>query len=212
MRKFILLLVLLSLPSAASAVETILDQPHWSLELKEGSFAPALDDWAHSYGKRSMPEYAASLAYKFLQQLELGVGVGSIRAKGQAFAGLHDISAGSVTYELHPVSVFAVFRGVVGEDQLLIPYVGGGWTRMNYIETIQDQGTVRGHANGYHIRGGLQLSLNILDQRAGNRIYQDYGIFRTSVFIEAERCSAVVRSVSIDLGGTAYAGGLLFEF
>ena len=69
-----------------------------------------------------------------------------------------------------------------------------------------------GHADGYHIRGGLQLSLDIFDPRAANLMFLSYGVHHTFVFVEAEYTRAVVSSVSTDLGGTAYLGGLLFEF
>ena len=68
MKKTILLLVLLLLPSAVFAAEPVLDQPHWSVEVKGGRFAPALENWAHFYGTRSMPEYAASLALSLASQ------------------------------------------------------------------------------------------------------------------------------------------------
>lgn len=212
MKKSIVLLILLLLPSAAFAAEPLLDQPHWSLEVKGGTFAPALANWAQYYGKRSMTEYSASLAYKLLRQIEVGVGAGSTRAKGQAFAIQHNVSAGGVTYELFPVNAFVLARGVLVDDQVLVPYVGGGFTRIFYRERIQDQETDRGHADGYHVRGGLQLSLNIFDPNASNHMYRDYGVYHTYFFVEAERSRAIVRSVSVNLGGTAYRAGLLFEF
>lgn len=212
LKKAFILLAVLLLPSTTFAADQLLEQPHWSLEVKGGAMAPALENWEHYYGKRTMLEYAVSLAYKVLPQLEFGAGVGWIKADGRAQKVFHATLAGDMTYELDPVNVFIVARGVFTDDQLLVPYAGGGWTRMYYQQAIQDQGTVRGHADGYHARAGLQVSLDSMDARASTRMYQDYGIYHTYFFIEAVYTRAIDRPTSIDLGGTSYLGGLLFEF
>jgi hypothetical protein len=207
-----LIFMLMLFPSSAMAEDPTLSRPHWSLEIKGGRFTPALENWSQFYGKRSMPEYAATIAYKLLRQVEVGAGAGSMRGKGQSYAVQHGIAVGNVTYELFPVNAFILVRGIVSEDQWLVPYVGGGWTRMYYREKIEDQNDVRGHADGYHARGGLQLSLDVIEQSSTNRMYIDYGVYHTSLFVEVEYSRAMVRSVSTNLGGTAYLGGLLFEF
>jgi hypothetical protein len=43
-------------------------------------------------------------------------------------------------------------------------------------------------------------------------MYADYGVFHTYFFIEAAYTRVLERTTSIDLGGTAYFGGLLFGF
>jgi hypothetical protein len=206
------ILMLLLLPSAAFAEDPLLSQPHWSLEVKGGMFAPVLENWAQFYGKKSMPEYAGTLAYKFLRQVEVGVGAGAMRAKGQAYAPIHKKYAGTVAYELFPVNAFLLVRGVFREDQLVVPYLGGGFSRIYYREKASDQPTSRGHADGYNVRGGLQLSLDFIDRSSQNRMFLDYGVYHTYLFVETEYSRAVVRSISANLGGTAYLGGLLFEF
>ena len=61
-------------------------------------------------------------------------------------------------------------RGVFSENQWLIPYAGGGWTRMFYREEVTDQACARGYANGYHARAGVQLVLDGLDPNAAHRM------------------------------------------
>lgn len=199
-------------PLAAYADDAVLERPHWSIEVKGGSFAPVLKNWAQYYGKRSMPEFEGALAYKLIRQIEVGVSGGYIRGKGHAFAPVHGTTAGSVTYELAPLNVFVLLRGVINEEQWVVPYAGGGFTRLFYREQVEGQSTVKGSVDGYHVRGGLQFSLDALDQSAANSMYLDYGIYHTYLFIEAEYTHAVLRSVSTNLGGTAYLAGLLFEF
>ena len=200
------------LSSSAYAAEPLPDRPYWSLELKGGTFTPALENWEQYYDKKNMPAYGGTLAYKVLRQLEVGIGAGSARAAGHAYAPIHGITSGTVVYQIYPVDVFILARGVISEDQWLVPYVGGGWTRMYYREKVLDQETVRGSADGYHYRGGLQLLLDGIDKDAANSLYLDYGVYHTYFFVEAERTQAKVKSSSLDLGGTAYQIGLLFEF
>lgn len=212
MRKIILLLLIILAPVVVNAADETVERPHWSIEVKGGNFTPVLKNFVQYYGKRSMPEYAGSLAYKLVRQVEVGISGGYTRAKGQAFAPIHGTAAGSVTYELFPLNVFVLLRGVIKEEQWVVPYAGGGFTRLFYREQIEGQDTVKGSVDGYHVRGGLQFSLDAVDQSAANNMYRDYGIYHTYLFIETEYTHAVQRSVSTNLGGTAYLGGLLFEF
>lgn len=219
MKKIILLLLLMSIiPVVSFGADSVLDKTNWSLEVKGGNFAPALDNWAQYYSKRSMPEYGGSLAYKLFRQLELGVEGGYIKGEGHAFAPLHSqqagtaVYAGSVTYELLPLNVFILARGIINENQWVVPYIGGGFTRMYYREKVEGQDMTKGSADGTHVRGGLQFLLDGIDRDAANSMYMDYGVFHTYFFIEAEKTSATVKAVSVQLGGTAYTAGMLFEF
>ncbi len=207
-----MLLIVLFAPAVVHAADPLIDHPHWSLEIKGGTFAPALSNWAQYYDKRSMPAFEGSLAYKLIRQIDIGISGGYAQDKGHAYAPVHAASAGEVTYRIVPVNLFILLRGLVSENQWLVPYVGGGFTRLYYQEKIEGQDSVRGSVDGYHVRGGLQFLLNGLDENAANRMYMDYGVDHTYLVVETEYTHAVVRSDSINLGGTAYLMGLLFEF
>ena len=212
MKKFIMLLIVLFVPAVVHAADSILARPCWSVEIKGGMFAPALSDWAKYYGDRSMFAFAGSVAYKPIRQLDIGISVGFAEDKGHAYQQGHNAPAGEVTYRVAPVNVFVLVRGVLSEDQWVVPYVGGGYTSMYYQEKIESQGTVNGSVDGYHVRGGLQFLLDGLDGSAAHGMYQDYSVQHTYLFGEVEYTHAVERSLSIDLGGTAYYMGFLFEF
>ena len=200
---------------SAQAAEPALERPHWSLELKGGVFIPDIDNWATYYGRRDISEYGGSLAYKITQQIEVGLEGSYIKDKGQGLAPLHGIVTGDVTYELAPLNVFVLVRAVFRDNQVLIPYAGGGWTRMYYREKVQYQGDIKGSTDGYHARAGLQLVLDSMDPRAASNLYMDYGVFRTSLFFEARHIRAMITDLngtSVNLGGTSWLGGLLFEF
>ncbi len=214
MKKLILLLLLVVMPALAHAEDSDSDQaqarPYWSFEMKGGVFTPALPNFSQYYSKRDIDEYSMSLAYKIIRQVEIGVEGGYLSSHGQALAPIHNIASGSVTYDLYPANVFVLFRGVVNEQQWIVPYVGGGYTKMFYRESVEDQASVKGSANGYHARGGLQFLMDALDPQSANDLYMDSGIFHTYLFVEAEYIHAV--AASTNLGGTSYLAGLLFEF
>jgi hypothetical protein len=201
--------------NSARAAEPALERPHWSLELKGGVFIPDIDNWATYYGRRDISEYGGSLAYKITPQIEVGLEGSYIKDKGRGLAPGHGIVTGDVTYELAPLNVFVLVRGVFRDNQVLIPYAGGGWTRMYYREKVQYQGDIKGSTDGYHARAGLQLVLDSMDPRAASNMYRDYGVFHTSLFLEARSIRAMITDLngtSVNLGGTSWLGGLLFEF
>jgi hypothetical protein len=210
--------MLVFLPAAVLAAEPLQEQPHWSFEAKGGNFAPSLANWRQIYGKRSMPEYGLALSYKLLRQVEVGIEGGFTEARGPGVAPIHSANAGTLvlsdrtTYDLFPVNVYVLLRGVMSEGQWIVPYVGGGFTRIYYREKTEGQGLSRGAANGYHYRGGLQLLLDGIDRDAANSMYLEYGVYHTYFFAEVEKTVAKVKSVSTDIGGEAYLFGLLFEF
>jgi hypothetical protein len=212
------LVILLVTPAAIRAAEPAPLVPHWSVEVKGGYFYPDIDNWKTFYGNDKTWHYAGSLAYKVLRQVELGIEGGYIKDRGLASAPLNSILfgrpvlTGRVNYELAPLNVFVLFRGVFNENQWLVPYAGGGWTRIYYREQTEAQGTARGSADGYHGRAGLQLLLDEIDPRAAHNLYTDYGIHHTYLFGEIQVTDVKVGTPSINIGGKSYLMGLLFEF
>jgi hypothetical protein len=215
----ILSLLLALLPTVARAQdwnEDFPDELKWSFELKGGMFYPALPDWSTYYGSDNLPHYAAALAYKLIRQVEVGVEGGYLKKAGMGYAPGHGTASGSTTYRVYALEPYLLFRGVFSESQPFVPYVGGGWTRMYYSEDIEDQGTVKGHADGYHYRAGLQLLLDNVDPESANDFYIDEGVRHTYLFFEYQFSHATVDSASgtgsVNLGGKSYLAGLLFEY
>ena len=215
MRKTLLLTILiLALPVGTFAAAAPGAQPHWSLEFKGGLFYPDIDTWKNNYGSDRTWNYAGSLAYMLFRQVEVGLEGGYIKDKGQGNGAISGMATGSVVYELFPVQTFVLVRGVFSERQWLVPYAGGGWTRMYYQEKVEGQAKIRGSADGYHGRAGLQLLLDNMDLRAASNLHTDYGIFHSYLFFEAQYIRAMINDVSgssINLGGNSYFVGLRFE-
>jgi opacity protein-like surface antigen len=216
MRKIIFLAILtLALSTAAFAAAPPADRTHWSLEFKGGYFYPDIDNWKTYYGDDKTWQLAGSLAYKLRKQVDVGIEAGYIKDHGQGKGAISGTVTGNVTYELAPLNIFILFRGKFSETQWLVPYAGGGWTRMFYKEKIEAQSTMKGHADGYHGRAGLQFLLDETDSTASRNLLADYGIYHTYFFIETQYTRAMITDLdgaSVNLGGTSYLMGFLFEF
>ena len=220
-KRIVLSLIILLLPATVIAAEKENLRPHWSLELKGGMYYPDLDQWSQFLGKNRLPQYAGTIAYKVLRQIEVGFEGGYIHDEGAGKALLHSqaagttVAAGSVTYEFFPLQAFVLVRGIFNEGQWIVPYVGGGWTRIYYRSKAEMQDTIKGSADGYHGRAGIQLLLDGLDESAANGLFLDYGIHHTYLFFEAQVSQALINTTtgeSVNLGGTSFLAGLLFEF
>jgi hypothetical protein len=112
-------------------------------------------------------------------------------------------------------------RAVFSENQWLVPYAGGGWTRMFYSEKIEGQDTTKGTADGYHVRAGIQLLLDNFDTTASNNLYVDWGIRHTYLIFEVQKSTVLITTQpstndpsghEVNIGGTSFLGGFLFEF
>ena len=215
MKRILILLLIALAPTALHASDLTTDRPRWSLEIKGGKLTPDIDNFSTAYDSHAMTEFEAAGAYKIIRQIEVGVEGGYSRAGGSGYAPLHNMKAGHVILNFYPVDVFVLARGVIKEDQWVVPYVGGGWSRIYYREEIQDQGVARGFANGYHARGGLQFMLDMIDADAANSAFRDYGLRHSYFFIEAKYTRAMADTVSgtsTNIGGKSLLAGFLFEF
>lgn len=186
------------------------ERPRWSFELKGGTFHSDIDDWGDFYDDDRMTHYGLAIGYKLLRQIEFGVEAGYRSDRGRGFAPVHGIITGSVRYQLLPVHATLTLRGIFYEDQWLVPYVGAAVGRYSYRMTIEGQDRKSGGTDGTLYRAGMQLLLDRLDRRAAFNLRRHYGIDNTYLFFEARDSEAEIDGT--DLGGTAYLGGLLFEF
>jgi hypothetical protein len=186
------------------------DTPHWSFEVKGGNFHSAEEQWADFYGDDQFRAYALAAGYKLTRQLEIGIETGYQADDGKGLAPSHGVLAGNVHYKLYPVHLQLTARGVFTPDQWLVPYVGAAWSRFSYSVETEQQSDTSGSVDGYQYRGGLQLLLDNMEPSTARNLESNTGIVNTYFFLEAQRTEAIVND--IDLGGTAYLAGLLFEF
>jgi hypothetical protein len=202
-------LILLILPLSSMAAKND-RRPFWSLEVKGGKFFPDQDNWETFYGDDNTSQFAVAFGYKFLRKLEVGAEVGFIRDEGVGLLPLNQTLGGEVKYTLIPLDVFVLFRAVFKENQWVVPYVGGGWTRAYYSQEITNQDDVEGKADGYNARAGIQILLDNMAPKQAHSAQEGIGLDNSYLIFEAKTFSA--KKNGIELGGTSYLIGLLFEF
>jgi opacity protein-like surface antigen len=218
LKKLIIAAILILAPSAVLAAEGGSHRPHWSVELKAGAFFPDATEWSRFYDSSVMGEYGAALSYKPHRLIDVGIEGSYARAKGKGLQSQG--TAGEVTFEQVPLNLFVLARAVFDENQWLVPYAGGGYTRMFYRAKVKDQGKTEGSVNGYHARAGVQLLLDRLEPETAQNLYLDFGMHHTYFFLEGRYtraevdtvASGTIASVSENLGGISCLGGFLFEF
>jgi hypothetical protein len=214
--KLLPVLLLLLLPALAQGAEARPDRPHWSLELKGGASFPDVPGWSTYYGSSYTGEYGGALAYKLHRLVEVGIGATYSRASGKGqLPGHGGALAGDVRLEKVPLELYVLGRALFQEDQLVVPYLSVGYTRLLYREAIRGGDTVDGSVNGYHGRAGIQLLLDGLEADAARNLYRDWGIHHTYLFAEGKYLRADADTLgggSVNLGGTSCLGGFLFEF
>jgi hypothetical protein len=214
-RILILLILLVCFPGFVSAAGTDTERPHWSFELKGGAFFPGASNWSKYYGKDFTGEYGGAVAYKLLRQLELGVEASYINTTGKASAPLNNTLTGEVNNQLVPLGVYLLGRGLFYEKQLLVPYAGGGYTRTLYWQEVKNQGKVKGSVNGYYGRAGLQVLLDNIDPESSKNLKTEFNVKHTYLFAEGKYSHAsapTIPSGTVNIGGTSWLGGFLFEF
>lgn len=190
----------------------IMDKPKWSFEFKLGRFEPDIANWKKFYGKDYTLSFSAAFSYKLLDQIEVGMQGSWIRDKGKGFLPKNNIVGGTVKYQLFPLDVFILFRGVYTKNQSVVPYFGGGWSRAYYKATIQNQSSIDGAENGTHYRAGIQFLLNNLYKKGTRNLKNSYGIINTYFYIEVQELKAEVDSLNLNIGGKSTMIGILLEY
>jgi hypothetical protein len=188
------------------------ERPRWSIEVKGGLFYPDEDDWSEFYGDDYTGYVGGAVAYKLLRQLELGVEGGYSWDSGEGALPQNQQTGGDVDIRLVPLNVFVLGRFVFKEDQLLVPYLGGGWTRMFYKQEVSGQDDIDGHEDGWHARGGLQLLLNRFEPGYARRSGDQYGLNNTYLFLEYMKLKVEDGGTDAELGGDVFTLGVLLEF
>ncbi len=187
--------------------------PRWSLGFKSGYFTPALDQWKANYGGSGNIEWAGLLGFKITRRWELGIDGGYFSDSGTALteSGLPSILQQKI--KLFPLQAYFLYRLIFNEDQLFVPFIGGGYSHVLYRQSLEGKGTVKGSQEGYHARMGLQLLLDWFDSAAADSFDTDMGVKNSYLVFEAQyRKVNGFGSESLDLGGWSYLGSLLFEF
>ena len=193
--------------------ENKLERPHWSMEVKGGYFYPDADNWEKYYGADKTPQLGVYAAWKMLNYLELGVEGTYIRDRGKGALSSNSAQlAGEVKYELFPLSAQVLLRLKFSENQWIVPYAAAGVVRAYYQETIKNQEKRTGVRQGELFRAGLQILLDVIDNRGSSHMAEDYNVRNTYLILEASQMDVSSSDKATELGGRAYQVGILVEF
>jgi len=198
-----------SLLAMASQAKDEPTTPHWSFEFKVGKFESALDEWDTYYDKTPY-QWNIGGSYKIFRPLEIGLSLGKMTTNGVGDFPLQQSMGGDVNFTLMPVNISLLYRFVFYEKQLLVPYVGGGWTRIYYRQKTGDGDKFEGSFNGHHLKAGVQLLLDSFDKKGARNLQRRMGIDNTYLFLEAQSTEA--KEDAVDLGGDSLFLGLLMEY
>jgi len=209
----VMLVVLLSsaclLLPVASLAKDELTTPHWSFEFKVGQFESALDKWDTYYDENPFL-LNVGWSYKIFRPLEIGLSLGRMTTNGIGNFPIQQGIGGDVNFTLVPVNISLLYRFVFHEKQLLVPYIGGGWTRVYYRQRTGDGDKFEGSHDGHHVKLGVQILLDSFDKRSARNLHRRAGIENTYLFLEAQSIKA--KENGIDLGGDSISLGLLMEY
>ncbi len=196
----------------AFVVPAFAGRPHFTVGLKGGYMIPEVEDWKDHYGEEGFVTGGVEIGWKFFRALELNtsVGYGEDEGTGTTVTGRESID--SVTFRYMPVHVSLLYRLILSEDQIVVPYVGGGYSHFFYWVEVNDD-TISGDRMGYHARGGIQILLDRFDREAAQVLQASEGIDNTYLFFEGiYAVGDDFGDEDIDLGGWQIMGGVLFEF
>jgi len=205
----VVFLVSISLDCVADANS---QKPHRTLEFFGEVYEPTDEKWETYYGSRNMLAASMSSAFRFFNVFDLGISVSYAKDRGKGVLPLSQLSAGDVTYEVAPVELFLLLRARFSSRQWVVPYAGGGYTRLFYRQTIDDEGYARGSVNGIHARAGVQFLLDPLDQFAANTIYENFGVINSYLVFEGKYTKAEAGNPVTQLGGLSYKAGIMVEY
>lgn len=201
-----LLLFLFSKPIQGAA------SPSWSVSLKAGGYQPVATAYGEEYGPSTF-QGDLELGYYFTPRIQMGLSMGYLSVSGTVDSISGRLSALTQKLILVPTQVYIIYDLAFEDNQLLVPYFGGGCTRVTYHHSVEGEETAIGGLNGYHARAGVKLLLNRLDPNNAKNLYSDWGIVHTYFLLEGQysRVNDFENS-SINLGGWSYFGGFQFEF
>lgn len=201
---------LAALALASCSGVSALERPQWEFGVAGGTFRSDNQEWSRFYGDDRFSHFTASISYRPWRVVSVGAELGYMADDGQASVPAHGTLAGSVDYRLFPVQLSLTLRGIFAEQQWLVPYAGVAYGRFSYRVDVENQSDATGSASGWTYRAGLQFLLDSVDRRTSRRAERALGLINTYLVLEGRRTDVTVAGV--ELGGTSYLGGFLFEF
>jgi opacity protein-like surface antigen len=169
------------------------------------------ENWESTYDENAK-FFGIEYGWKFSRQLGINLGASYSRSKGKAKTITGRVSNDDVITQLVPIDISFVYRLAFTNNQIAVPYAAAGYTHTFYKTQLNDDERTGGQS-GYHIKGGIQFLLDLLESRAANDMSRNWQVENTYLFVEYYMSKVDdFKSDSIDLGSKGILGGLVFEF
>jgi len=189
----------------------------WSAEsnvsavIQGGVTMPDDDQWKTFYGDDNYSHAGMTLGWRVMRFFEAGLGIIYASDSGVGQFSVSGQAGGKVLLETYPTTLYGLVRLQFTETQWLVPYLGIGYDKVYYKLAIQDQERRKGSLEGTHVRFGLQLLMDNIDKNAAAGLH-DFGIEHVYFVLESTQREAKDDGAGVDLGGTLYSAGFLFQF
>lgn len=173
---------------------------------------PRIEGWKDHFNEQGIWSYGFEFGKYLTERFEITLNMNYAGKDGTATTLTGRASADKTKYEQVPILVSILYRFAFSQDQIIVPFLGGGYTHVIYMEEINGN-KISGDRMGYHVRGGLELLLDYFDPQAAREFSMDYKIFNTYLTFEAiySKADDFGKEV-IDIGGLGYMMGLRFEY
>lgn len=195
------LLALISITICFASVPAVMAQdiPNASICVKGGEFEP--DHWplntGYDFGDQGVGYAEVAVSWIIHQTFEVGAEVGH-------------------TSYLIPVDIDARYRFNYRDNQVLVPFLGGGfdfyYLRDEEVIPKKDRDDDK-WKYGAHTAFGVQILLDYFGSGQAREMKRNWGIINTYLNLEAKY--SVVNNFGndkLDLGGNIYTAGLRFEY
>ncbi len=164
------------------------------------------------YGEEYFEPFGITFGGYPIKNLGISLNVGYAHRLGFAVsAETGEQSMEKLRLILVPVQLELSYRFDFLEEQFLVPSVGVGGDWWYFKEHIYDGEDVEGDKTGWHAVVGLGILLDRIDPTSRFILEDEFGIENVFLNFEVRWCWLESED-GLDLSGTGYSAGLLFEF
>ncbi len=187
--------------------------PRFSFAARGGFWLPEDDDFRRFYGIWTHDIYFLELGFRFFNNFYLQGAAGGYYERSHTIGTITpDFSGEELAIVLVPLETGLGYRFNFLDQQILVPYLGGGYDWIYFHEDADPGSPVEGWKQGWTAWGGLLLLLDRLEPGAAWNNLTEYGIDNTYLELAARYQTAGQSESGLDFSGPVYTLGVLFEF
>lgn len=182
----------------------------WSVAVRGGAFFPDFPEWKTFYGRDQVPQFGATVGRRFARIFALELDADYMGERGEGYLPLNDRKGGKVLHEQATLSLGAAIYGQFSPRQVLVPYVGAGYSHLFYQQSVQGGQQSRGGADGAYARAGIAWLVDRLDPSGASSLRRRWGIQHTYLYLDYRYLE--IEKNDIDLGGATVSLGVRLDY